>query len=84
MDDWTALPPSARLDDAPQCGDVAPFDRVEAIARQLCRAAGRDWDAKHCKHGHWRRRASAVLAAEQPRPAGWWPRLVALGRRVLS
>lgn len=63
--------------------DAAPFDRVEALARSLCRMAGRDWDAKHAKRNHWRKRALRVLEAEQAKPSGLWARLAAFLRRVL-
>lgn len=68
MEGFDGLPSAAEPDDTTGA-DVAPFDQVEALARQLCRAAGGNWDAKRHKRGHWLAKARALLAAERPAPA---------------
>lgn len=77
------MKPSEDMSDAPLLEDAAPFDQVEALARSLCAAGGGQWDARHHKRNHWRRKALAVLQAERPRPAGAWARLRAWLRRLL-
>jgi len=41
------------------------FQTTESIARRLCEAAGRDYDAPGCKKNHWRRKAREFIARER-------------------
>lgn len=44
---------------------MTDFNTMDGIARQLCEAAGRDYDAPGCKKNHWRRKARALIERER-------------------
>ena len=53
---------------------------VEALAEQICNGAGGNWQGKHTKREHWRKRARRMIQTARSHPgietlhrASGWP-----------